>query len=55
MSGGDFEFSLFVTGALLSENGVGNRLTLTEEQIWENVKRIQQRNGTPQAPFPFDN
>jgi len=29
---------------LLSENGVGNRLTLTEEQIWENVKRIQQRH-----------
>jgi len=23
---------------------VGNRLTLTEEQIWENVKRIQQRH-----------
>jgi len=32
------------TGSLLSENGVGNRLTLTEEQIWENVKRIQQRH-----------
>ena len=53
LSGGDFEFSLFATGALLSENGVGNRLTLTEEQIWENVKRIQQRNGinTPQTPL----
>lgn len=45
LSGGDFEFSLTQTGALLSENGVGNRLTLAEEQIWENVKRIQQRNG----------
>ncbi|MFA4829077.1 MAG: DEAD/DEAH box helicase family protein, partial [Thermodesulfovibrionales bacterium] len=44
LSGGDFEFSLTATGALLSENGVGNRLTLTEEQIWENVKRIQQRH-----------
>src|SRR3972149_6472915 len=44
LSGGDFEFSLTETGALLSENGVGNRLTLTEEQIWENVKRVQQRN-----------
>ena len=31
-------------GALLSENGVGNRLTLTEEQVWENVKSIQQRH-----------
>ena len=47
LSGGDFEFSLTTTGALLSENGVGNRLTLTEEQVWENVKRIQQRNLTP--------
>ncbi|MDP3112914.1 MAG: DEAD/DEAH box helicase family protein, partial [Thermodesulfovibrionales bacterium] len=47
LSGGDFEFSLTETGTLLSENGVGNRLTLTEEQIWENVKRIQQRNLTP--------
>ena len=44
MSGGDFEFSLTETGALLSENGLGNKLTLTEEQIWENVKRIQQRH-----------
>jgi type III restriction enzyme len=51
LSGGDFEFSMTETGALLSENGVGNRLTLTEEQIWENVKRIQQRNLTP-GPSP---
>lgn len=44
LSGGDFEFSMTETGALLSENGVGNKLTLTEEQIWENVKSIQQRH-----------
>src|SRR4030042_6772791 len=50
LSGGDFEFSLTETGALLSENGVGNRLTLTEEQVWENVKSIQQ-HLTP-APSP---
>jgi len=52
LSGGDFEFSLTQTGALLSENGVGNSLTLTEEQIWESVKRIQQRNeiNTPLIP-----
>lgn len=41
LSGRDFEFSLTETGALLSENGVGNRLALTEEQIWENVISIQ--------------
>ncbi len=51
LSGGDFEFSFTATGALLSENGVGNRLTLTEEQIWENVKRIQQHNLTPSPLF----
>ncbi len=51
LSGGDFEFSLTETGSLLSENGVGNRLTLTEEQVWENVERIQQRNLTP-GPSP---
>jgi type III restriction enzyme len=44
LSGRDFEFSLTETGALLSENGVGNSLTLTEEQVWENVKSIQQRH-----------
>jgi type III restriction enzyme len=53
LSGGDFEFSLTQTVALLSENGVGNSLTLTEEQIWENVKRIQQRNEIRNSLTPF--
>src|SRR3989338_280912 len=44
LSGGDFEFSLNETGVLLTENGVGNNVTVTDEQIWENVKRIQHRN-----------
>lgn len=44
LNGGDFEFSLSGTGSLLTENGVGNSLTLSEEQILENVKGIQQRN-----------
>lgn len=52
LSGGDFEFSLSATGALLSENGVGNRLTLTEEQIWENVRRVQERNEIKHTPDP---
>ena len=33
LSGGDFEFSLNETGVLLTENGVGNKLTVTDEQI----------------------
>ncbi len=44
LNGGDFEFSFYQAGALHSENGFGNRLTLSEEQIWENVKNIQQAN-----------
>ena len=52
LSGGDFEFSLTGTGSLLSENGVGNCLKLTEEQIWENVKRIQQRHEVKHTPNP---
>src|SRR5208337_695021 len=44
LSGGDFEFSLTGAGTLLSENGIGNKLSLTEEQIWNNVERIQQYN-----------
>ena len=44
LSNSDFEFSITATGALLSENGLGNHLTLNESQIWENVKDIQQRN-----------
>lgn len=44
LSSSDFEFSINATGALLSENGFGNNLTLTEEQILLNVKSIQTRN-----------
>jgi len=44
LSRGDFEFSIAVTGSLLSENGFGNKLTLSEEQIWNNIKTIQERN-----------
>ena len=53
LSGGDFEFSLTATGALLSEDGVGNKLSLTEEQIWENVKQIQQRHEIISPPAPL--
>jgi len=45
LSSGDFEFSISQPGVLLTENGFGNKLTLTEEQILENVKAIQQSNG----------
>lgn len=44
LSSGDFEFSTSNIGALFSENGFGNNLTLSSEQILENIKAIQQRN-----------
>jgi type III restriction enzyme len=44
LNGGDFEFSINQAGALHSENGFGNRLSLSQEQIWENVKTIQAGN-----------
>jgi len=44
LSRSDFEFSVSHVGTLFSENGIGNHLSLSEEQILENVKSIQQRN-----------
>lgn len=44
MNSGDFEFTTSNAGALLSENGFGNNLTLSAEQVLENVKAIQKRN-----------
>ncbi|MGN6603644.1 MAG: DEAD/DEAH box helicase family protein [Ginsengibacter sp.] len=50
---GDFEFAVTETGTLLSENGVGNRLNLTERQIWENVQSVQERNHIKTAKRTF--
>ena len=44
LNGGDFEFSIYPAGALHSENGFGNRLNLSVEQIWQNVQTIQNTN-----------
>ncbi len=45
LSNGDFEFSISTSGSLLSENGFGNNLILSQEQLLANVKAIQQRNS----------
>jgi type III restriction enzyme len=45
LSNSDFEFSLNATGAMLSENGFGNKLSISETQILKNVMAIQKRNG----------
>jgi type III restriction enzyme len=44
LSSGDFEL-MAATGTLFSENGFGNKLSLSGYQVWENVQVIQQRNG----------
>jgi type III restriction enzyme len=44
LHGGDFEFSITSAGEMLSENGVGNKLALTPDQVWQNVQHVQQRN-----------
>lgn len=53
LSSGDFEFSITETGTLLSENGFGNNLNLTEGQIWKNIQAIQNRNEIKSAGTKF--
>ncbi|MEI6410018.1 MAG: DEAD/DEAH box helicase family protein [Bacteroidota bacterium] len=51
LSKGDFEVSLSMEGASIAftERGVGNRLVLSDEQLLENVRRVQAQNGIPQS------
>ena len=41
---GNVEFTQPFGSVAFTENGSGNQLMVTEEQIWENVKTIQQSN-----------
>jgi len=41
---GDFSFSVDDESRLFQEGGVGNRLTISEEQILENVRSVQDKN-----------
>jgi len=46
LSSGDFEFSITQPGALLTENGFGNRLDFSRlDQLEENIQRVQKNNG----------
>ncbi|MBI1924476.1 DEAD/DEAH box helicase family protein [Candidatus Poribacteria bacterium] len=44
---GDFELSFAMEGSslALTEKGVGNQLVLNEEQLLQNVRAVQERNG----------
>lgn len=46
LSAGDFEFSIRQPGALLTENGFGNKLDFSQlDQLTENIERVQKING----------
>ena len=51
---GDFEFSLSDNSSSLqlNENGFGNNLVISEEQISDNLKNVQKRNGIKIAQSP---
>ncbi len=42
---GDFSFSITTESYMFQDGGVGNRLSITEEQILRNVQEIQKKNG----------
>jgi len=44
---GDFGFTFDYENQLFQEGGVGNRLTISEEQIIENVRSVQDKNELP--------
>lgn len=50
----DFEYTINTSGSLLSENGFGNNLILSEEQIFQNVKSIQERNEIKNVSSELD-
>jgi type III restriction enzyme len=41
---GDFDFSFNSENYLFQEGGIGNRLFITEEQVFKNVREIQKKN-----------
>ena len=46
LSSGNFEFSISQSGALLTENGFGNKLFFTQlEQLSKNIQKVQKNNG----------
>ncbi len=44
LSRSDFEFSITEGSLRLTENGVGNNLVLSEEQLLDNLQQVQKRN-----------
>jgi type III restriction enzyme len=45
LSQGDFGFSISENGQLFNENGVGNKIVISEERIFGNLQNVQKKNG----------
>ncbi len=55
LSSSELDFTLTHGSLSLSENGVGNNIVLTDEQILKNVQEVQQRNDIePSRNFGMD-
>ena len=54
LNSSDLEFSLTEGSLQFSENGVGNRVSLTEEQVFKNVQEVQKRNGIEPVSTALD-
>ncbi len=56
LSTGEYEFSLQQanTSLAFTENGVGNAIRLTQQEILENVRTIQRRNGLEEIRLSYD-
>lgn len=50
LSSSELDFTLTHGSLSFSENGVGNDIVLTEEQILKNVQKVQERNGISTVP-----
>ena len=46
LSQGDFGFSISENGQFFNENGVGNRIVISKEQILNNLRNVQKKTGS---------
>ncbi len=54
LSSSDLDFTLTEGSLQFSENGVGNRIVLTEEQVLKNLQEVQKSNGIKSVSEELD-
>jgi len=47
LAGGDFEFNMATDGGLFSDLGIGNHLSLSDDALLSNLRKVQERNDIP--------